>query len=355
VRPDSSTRPVVLAVDDEPGVREALGLVLQDDYHVVLAADGGEAIEILASRAIDVILLDLLMPKMDGRAVLVRIQQENRRTPVIVLSALADIDTIVASVKLGAWHYVTKPWQDELLLARVYGALRERENQPGLLLVSRDVTSLVPLELALERVERVLTTDVPGALNATFSAKAIVLHSDAAGAVNSVRLLHQRFPHAPLFIVTDVMGARRLESAATASPASVIATGDVASALQDLVRSGAVADVVIPHGAAAAAIRVIAARYNSRLTVTDVAHAVALSEHRLAHVFRDVTGLSVKDYIIRFRVAVGRRLLAETPEKVETISDRIGFADPSNFSRSFRQLGGLPPGEFRRTQLRRLR
>ena len=85
-----------------------------------------------------------------------------------------------------------------------------------------------------------------------------------------------------------------------------------------------------------------------------MADAVRLSEDYLIHVFRKTTGFSVKDYVMRLRMAIARRLLLETGATVEAISDRLGFADVSNFSRSFRAVGGLPPGAFRRAQTRAL-
>jgi AraC-like DNA-binding protein len=97
--------------------------------------------------------------------------------------------------------------------------------------------------------------------------------------------------------------------------------------------------------------RFIAAHYGNPITVRDVADAACLSEDRLAHVFRDSTGFSVKDYVTRFRVAIARRLLAETTETLDTIADRLGFAHASHLSRSFKHVHGVRPGEFRRSAL----
>jgi DNA-binding response OmpR family regulator/AraC-like DNA-binding protein len=348
VRPDPSALPVVLAVDDEPSVRDSLGLALEDNFQVLLAADGVQAASALATHPVDVVLLDLLMPEMHGHDVLCQMRKDHARVPVIVVSALLDVPTVVTSMKLGAWDYVTKPWQEDELLAKIRGAVRVRRDQPGVLLVSDDVASLTPLALALEPHERVLETSLAGALRSSFSAKAVILSSQAI--VDDARLIHHRFPAAALVVVTDVPRSRLLESLHDIRLAAVIEPGSFGSALRELLRIGVLSDLMVPHGAVEGAIKFIAASYGARITVTEVAQAVCLSEHRLAHVFRSVTGLSVKDYILRFRVAVGRRLLTETTEKVETISSRVGFADRSNFSRTFKEIGGLPPGMFRRSQ-----
>jgi AraC-like DNA-binding protein len=178
----------------------------------------------------------------------------------------------------------------------------------------------------------------------------VILHVPASSGFDDVRLIHHRFPSAALFVMTDVAHTQLLGSVAGIPIASIAEISGFEAVLRDLLRLGLVAGVIPPRRTVDTAIRFIARRYGSRITVADVAHAASLSEDRLAHVFRDATGRSVKDYIIRFRVAVGRRLLTETPEKVEVISDHIGFADRSNFSRAFKQVDGRGPGEVRRTQ-----
>jgi transcriptional regulator GlxA family with amidase domain len=98
-----------------------------------------------------------------------------------------------------------------------------------------------------------------------------------------------------------------------------------------------------------AAVVFIAEHYADRLTVAGIAAAARLSEHRLAHVFPTTTGLSVKDYVTRFRVAVAERLLFETSETLEAIPCRIGCADVSTLHRTFRDVHGASPGEYRRS------
>jgi DNA-binding response OmpR family regulator/AraC-like DNA-binding protein len=342
-------RPVVLAVDDEASVRDALGLALEENFKVFFAANGFEAAKILGCNAVDVVLLDLLMPQMHGHELLGQIRRQHAQVPVIILSALLDIPTVVTSMKLGAWDYVTKPWREDELLARIDSAVRVRRDEPGVLLVSDDAVSLVAVQLALEGHGRVSATSVTDALKSAFCAKVIVVASQASSIVNDAHLIHHRFPNAALVLVTDMSRLRLLESLRDIALVSVIEPTGPGKTLAELMRLGVLSNGSVPCGAVERAVRFITARYGSRITVTDVAEAASLSEPRLAHVFRNSTGLSVKDYILRFRVAVARRLLVETTEKVETISNQVGFADPSNFSRIFKALDGLPPGEFRRS------
>jgi DNA-binding NtrC family response regulator len=105
----------VLIVDDEPGVRESLRMVLKGDYEAVAASSGPEALELLQTQAVDVVLLDIVMPGMDGMRALEEIRTRWPALPVIMLTATKTVKTAVGAMKLGAFDYVTKPFDvDEL-------------------------------------------------------------------------------------------------------------------------------------------------------------------------------------------------------------------------------------------------
>jgi DNA-binding NtrC family response regulator len=125
----------VLVVDDELGVRESLRMILKDRAEVVLAATGEDGFELATKEHFDVVLLDIMMPGMDGLEVLERIKEVNRVPQVIMLTATKTVKTAVRAMKLGAFDYVTKPFDvDELVL------IVERAQQASALL--REVESL---------------------------------------------------------------------------------------------------------------------------------------------------------------------------------------------------------------------
>jgi DNA-binding NtrC family response regulator len=112
-----SSKRRVLIVDDEPGVRESLRMVLKGDYEPVVATSGPDALEALARSPADVVLLDVVMPGMDGMRVLEEVRTRYPRVPVIMLTATKTVKTAVGAMKLGAFDYVTKPFDvDELRL-----------------------------------------------------------------------------------------------------------------------------------------------------------------------------------------------------------------------------------------------
>lgn len=107
----------VLVIDDEPGVRESLRMLLKERYDVLPAASGSEGLRLLGAELIDVVLLDILMPGMDGLEVLEQIKERNLPAQVVMLTATKTVKTAVTAMKLGAFDYVTKPFDiDELQL-----------------------------------------------------------------------------------------------------------------------------------------------------------------------------------------------------------------------------------------------
>ena len=109
----------ILVADDEEGIRESLNLILGEEYQLIFARDGAETLERLRGETFDLALLDIKMPKLDGLEVLRRLQQSERRTPVVVLTAYQSIELAKEAVKLGAVDYLPKPFEREQILNAV--------------------------------------------------------------------------------------------------------------------------------------------------------------------------------------------------------------------------------------------
>ena len=115
----------LLVVDDDPAVREALALVLDlNGFEVATAGDGREAIRTLDAHSPDAVILDLLMPGLDGLEVCRRIRATGDRTPVLMLTARAEVSERVAGLEAGADDYLAKPFAREELIARLRALLR---------------------------------------------------------------------------------------------------------------------------------------------------------------------------------------------------------------------------------------
>ncbi len=115
----------VLVVDDEPAVRRALERALSlEDYEVELAADGQEALDSLAAAPADAVVLDVMMPRVDGLEVARRMRRAGDRTPILMLTARDAIDDRVAGLDVGADDYLVKPFALRELQARLRALLR---------------------------------------------------------------------------------------------------------------------------------------------------------------------------------------------------------------------------------------
>jgi two-component system response regulator MprA len=172
----------ILVVDDERAVREALRRALElEGYEIELADDGLAALAALADGdEPDAMILDVLMPGLDGLEVARRVRREGNRLPILMLTARVEVDDRVAGLDAGADDYVTKPFALEELLARVRALLRRThedgtdklvfgglELDPGTREVQRDGVSIELtrtefslLELFMRNPRQVLTRSV---------------------------------------------------------------------------------------------------------------------------------------------------------------------------------------------------
>ena len=114
----------ILVVDDEPNIREVVGLYLRQDGHaVVVAADGEEALRLYRQARPDLVVLDLMLPGLSGLEVCRRIQGE-RRVPLIMLTAKCEEEDRIVGLGVGADDYIVKPFSPRELVARVAAVLR---------------------------------------------------------------------------------------------------------------------------------------------------------------------------------------------------------------------------------------
>jgi two-component system, NtrC family, response regulator AtoC len=128
----------VLIVDDEVNIRRVLAAMLKrEGYEATTAGDGEQALAVLAKTPVDVVVTDLVMPRMGGMDLLRRVSADFPDVPVIVITAHGSVDSAVAALKAGAFDYITKPFeQDELRkviakAARAHDLERQNVHAPG--------------------------------------------------------------------------------------------------------------------------------------------------------------------------------------------------------------------------------
>jgi CheY-like chemotaxis protein len=121
-----NTKKKVLVVDDEPNVRRLSRTILSNKFDVIEAEDGKQAIEIANAEKPDVILMDMMMPKMDGLTACLMIKKnpDTKKIPVIMVTAIGFELNIKLSQQMGASGYVTKPFSPQDLLAKIAEVLQ---------------------------------------------------------------------------------------------------------------------------------------------------------------------------------------------------------------------------------------
>jgi two-component system, NtrC family, response regulator PilR len=116
----------ILVVDDEQDVRETLENVLAKlEYDPIVAASGKEALDLIKTKKIDVVLSDLYMPEMDGIELLKRVKTENRNIVFLMITAHPTIETAVDAIKKGAYDYLTKPFHIDEVKMKLNRALEK--------------------------------------------------------------------------------------------------------------------------------------------------------------------------------------------------------------------------------------
>jgi len=151
--------PVVLVVDDNDDNRFTLSMRLETCGYgnILTAEDGREALEKMRSGPVDLVLLDIMMPELDGHGVLEEMRSDValRGIPVVMISALEDINSVVRCIELGAADYLTKPFNPVLLKARVDNLIEKARYR------AQEAAYLDRIESERRRADELLATVLP--------------------------------------------------------------------------------------------------------------------------------------------------------------------------------------------------
>lgn len=154
---------LILVVDDNEMNRDMLSRRLKrQEYDVVMAEDGEKALELLQVHNFDLVLLDIMMPKLSGYEVLEQIKKNpaTQHLPVIMISAVDDLDSVVKCVEMGAEDYLFKPFNPVLLKARVSASLDKAQWRHGGTLAAHEVSLHVhAAQEALQHIQGSLPGD----------------------------------------------------------------------------------------------------------------------------------------------------------------------------------------------------
>src|SRR5437660_12363271 len=130
----------ILIVEDERDMAQVLKVGLEEENHLVsLAFDGVSGLEVARACDFEVIVLDVMLPKLDGFEVARRLRAKGNRTPILMLTARDTVPDVVKGLDLGADDYLTKPFSFSVRLARLSEVSRRQDGQPTSLLLVSDI------------------------------------------------------------------------------------------------------------------------------------------------------------------------------------------------------------------------
>jgi len=142
-----ASKPNILVVDDEMGPRESLKMILNPYYNVYTADRGAQAVEMLTQFPVDLVTLDLKMPGFSGINVLEKVKQHDPDIEAIIITGYGSLDTAIEGLRLGAFDYISKPFDVNHILALVRRGLERRNAKAQLRRVKSDFLSNISHEL----------------------------------------------------------------------------------------------------------------------------------------------------------------------------------------------------------------
>ncbi|MGA1876369.1 MAG: sigma-54-dependent transcriptional regulator [bacterium] len=146
--------PVVLIVEDNEATRDTLEAILKKNYRVIKAPDGETALDLVQSTQINLILLDIMLPGLNGLEVLEAIKDRSEEIEVIVITMVKEIGTAVRAMKLGAYDYITKDFDYDHVLNLVARALEKQNDKKRLLYFRSEMDQFLRIDFIFGTTER---------------------------------------------------------------------------------------------------------------------------------------------------------------------------------------------------------
>ncbi len=197
--------PTLLVIDDDRSIRDTLEALLSKTYRVLTAEDGESGLELIRSHDVNVILLDIRLPGINGLEVLKQIKERYNDIEVIMITVVQDVPTAVQAMKLGAFDFIDKRFRYDEVNALLERALERQRHQKQILYLNQEVNHLLPGEFIIGNSSSMLEVmdlvDKVAAIPATI----LICGESGTGKELLARMIHQRGygPKRP-FVTTDL-------------------------------------------------------------------------------------------------------------------------------------------------------
>jgi len=362
-------RPIVLTVDDNRTLHDFYALAFERDYDHLRAYGGKEALAIVQTKTIDVMVLDLLMPDLHGAEVLERALKLKPGLTVVISSVINTSQSALRAIRRGAADYFVKPTEPEVMEMVVRQLLAARGNpavaipQPTLvahrvLIIGLDPGFRAALAVALQPRCRV---DVAARISEAIEMLGTMmpdlavldLRSASLERVLGLQSLRVKFPEGPMIVVGSVDSIGLFLQSSAGHPEILVPEPVNLALLFD-----EIATLLPPEpdgvqlkplsAASSAAVAHVMTRYTDHtLRVSDLSRRAGLSEDHFARIFNIEMGIPPMEYVQRVRIQAAIFTLRETRDKVSTIARRFGFYDGPHLAFTLRRLGLGRARDFR--------
>jgi CheY-like chemotaxis protein/anti-sigma regulatory factor (Ser/Thr protein kinase) len=330
---DDDVRPVVLLVEDNAELLASLHTLFAANYRVLLASDGEEGFDLAKREKPDLIVSDVMMPRLTGDVMCARLKDrfDTCHIPIVLLTALGAEEQVAEGYRNGADAYISKPFSTKVLLACCDNLLRSRY-----LIQLHEESIAAPAEPSASSA----------AASGSGDASAVASEAAATSAPAA--------PSSPVAVSDSAVGDESADAVADGSSSAVAAdsagvsgssaVGGAPSAVsgepligRDLEFLREVDKVVERHVD------------DSEFDINVMARELGLSRSSLYNKFRESTTLTPNDYVLRYRLRrAAQRLKAEPELQVTEIADLLGFGSSRYFTRCFKALYGMTPSEYRK-------
>ena len=182
----------ILIVDDDESIRDTLEAILQRDYDVVKAADGQTGLQLIANHEIQIVLLDILLPDIHGLEVLKQIKERFADIEVIMISAVKEVSAAVQAMKLGAYHYITKSFDYDEVLALVEKVVERQRTDRELLYLRSEIEHFMGSEFITGRSKKMQEIYHLAKKVAKLPATILILGESGTGKQLLARFIHKQ-------------------------------------------------------------------------------------------------------------------------------------------------------------------
>ncbi|MEK6576474.1 MAG: sigma-54 dependent transcriptional regulator [Nitrospirota bacterium] len=200
-------RQSIMIVDDDEGIRDTLEAILKQQYSVIKVGDGETALRTISEKEINVILLDIRLPGIDGLEVLRLVKERYDNVDIIVITAVRDIETAIKAIKLGAYHFITKEFDYDEVHALVNKVLSKQSGEKEILYLKTEMEQFIDQDFIVGSTKRMREIYDTVVKVAKLPATILIQGESGTGKQVIARYIHKESREANMPFVTVDLGA----------------------------------------------------------------------------------------------------------------------------------------------------